>query len=145
MGWHSTQTFSIPASCSNCCKEGFIKAAAEILISRTGPVAAALLKATPSPATVDAEKSKIALLPVRAAIPVTGGIISSGRQTNAMIGIRCSGKISMSPLQRDTVVFNHDIDFLYRQYFLCILAPASSNIEFIDSFSSKVQPSSRER
>jgi hypothetical protein len=51
------------------------------------------------------EKSKTALLPVRSAIWITDGVISSGRQTKPMIETRCSATISNPFLQGDTFNF----------------------------------------
>src|SRR5665647_2685522 len=104
--------FSTPVSCSNGCHDGSIKAGAEILISRTEPAEPAFAKAKESASTSSREKSKMALLPVRCAIWVTDGVISSGRQTKAMIGFRCSSKMAIPPLQRDTLAFSHHNDFL---------------------------------
>lgn len=142
-GWHSTQIFWTPVSCNNCPKDGSIKAGAEILISLTLPAGSAFRKKERSAATAIVEKSKMDLVPVRWAIRVTGGIISSGRQTNAIIGTRCSANMLRPLFQRETLTLIYYKDFLYMQYFFCILAPASSTKKLIDSLSSRVQPSSR--
>ena len=71
-------------------KDGSIKAEAEILISLTWPAGSAFRRKERSASTPIVEKSKMARLPVRCAIWDTGGMISSGRQTKAMMGTRCS-------------------------------------------------------
>ena len=135
--------FWTPVAFKNCPKDGSIKAEAEILISPAWPAGSAFRRKERSASTPIMDKSKIALLPVRCAIWVTGGIISSGRQTNAMIGTRCSAKLSRPPFQRVTLAFSNYKDFLRMQYFLCIFAPPSSTRKLNESLSSRVQPSSR--
>ena len=76
-------------SCSSRLKDGSIKVAAEILISLTCLAGLALRRKECNPFAPIFEKSNMALLPVRAAIWITDGMISSGLQTKAMMGIRC--------------------------------------------------------
>ena len=95
-GWHSTQIFSTDVSCSNRLKDGSINVVAEILISLTCPAVSALRRKECNAFAPIIEKSNMALLPVRAAIWITDGMISSGLQTKAMMGIRCSATMSTS-------------------------------------------------
>ena len=66
--------------------DGFIRAAAEILISLTWPAGSAVCRNECSASAPIVEKSKSARLPVRCAISDTGGLISPGLQTKAMMG-----------------------------------------------------------
>jgi hypothetical protein len=86
-------------------KDGSIKAGTEILISLTWPAGSVFRKKEHNPSTPIMEKSKTALLPVRWAIRITDGVISSGRQTKPMMETRCSATLSGPFLQGDTSNF----------------------------------------
>ena len=102
-GWHSTQISWTPVSCNHGPKDGSIKVETEILISRTWPAGSAFRKKGRSASTPSGETSKMARLPVRSAMWVTAGMISSGRQTKAIRGARCSTTKSRPPRQRQTL------------------------------------------
>jgi hypothetical protein len=84
--WHSTQRLRAPVSFRNRPTDGFIRAEAEILISLTWPAGSAAYNNECSASAPFVEKSKMARLPVRCAISDTGGLISPGLQTKAMVG-----------------------------------------------------------